>query len=452
MKKILLFVFLLINIFAFKLYSQEKGFVLEITFDIPKTYKTIYLWNVRGVEEDVIDSISLLDKKAIWKLDSIPETGEYRISTKLDYENGWYFIIHQEPYIHLHINWRNIIESKSSEENRLYFFLNRYETRLDSLYARGDYYYQTKRYDKLAEVRLNIKKNIWEYHKATDSLMKLYPSSFAVKVQYSSVPPIFDLYKKEHPDQSYKDEYSFLKRHLFDRIDKNDPRLIRTRVISRAIEFYLNNLLDTTTEKEYIKACDFILSSFSWNDEQFNYVLRLLMNTFEDSPYEGVFLHLFDLYSHHSSCDGGIPDEYERRAIYLTSLKIGTDAPALEGYDQKDNKVTLAQLRGKKILLVFWYSKCEHCHQILPYVVETMKSYPNIVFLTFSLDKNKDDWFEGIQALKLPWPSITDFKGYDGENAIRWAVFGTPLFYVINEEGKIIAKPKDLEELKAALK
>jgi hypothetical protein len=31
-------------------------------------------------------------------------------------------------------------------------------------------------------------------------------------------------------------------------------------------------------------------------------------------------------------------------------------------------------------------------------------------------------------------------------------VFGTPLFYVINEEGKIIAKPKDLEELKAALK
>lgn len=450
-QKILLFPTYVVFLLNLSFCQNSSKFTLEITFDKKPAGKHVYLWKVQGFEEEVIDSIPISGLKAKLSLDSIPPTGEYRLSTSLK-DDGWYFIIHQEPLIQLHVKSNKILTVGTSQENIFYLFLQQYQNKLDSLEERGNYYYQTRRYEQLVQVKENIRKLLFEYTAVLDSMKQLYPQSFAVKVQYASIPPLFELYKKKNPEQTYLSEYHFLQRRLFDRIDKQDSNLVNTRVIARAVEFYLNNLLDSATEDNFKKACDFILSSFSWNNHQFNFVLHLLMNTFEDTPYEGVYLHLFDLYYQHSSCEGGIPDSYERRALSLRELKPGTSAPVLEGFDPDGKRVSLADFYGKKVLVVFWHSQCEHCHHLLPEVLSVIKALPDIVLLSFSLDEEKNLWEKGIKELNLPSPSITDLKGYDGENAVRWAVYGTPLFFVINAEGKIIAKPKSMDELKKSLK
>ncbi|MCX7697802.1 MAG: TlpA family protein disulfide reductase [Bacteroidales bacterium] len=454
MHKIIHFFVLILGIFNFSFCQNSNNsgkFTLEINFDRKPKEKYVYFWKIRGFEEEIIDSIPISGFKAILTRDTIPETGEYRISTSLN-DDGWYIIIHRESTIQLRITTNNKLIIRNSQENSLYSYLQRFQDKLDSLETRGNYYYQTGRYDQLVQVKENIKRLLHNYTRVLDSMKQLYPQSFAVKVQYASIPPLFDDYKKKNPDHGYRNEYHFLQRRLFDRIDKQDSSLVNTRVIARAVEFYLNNLLDSATEENYKKACDFILSTFSWNNTQFNFVLHLLMNTFEDSPFEGVYLHLYDLYYHHSNCEGGIPDAYERRAFSLRNLKPGMQAPVLEGLDPNGNKVSLSDYLGKKVLIIFWNSQCEHCHHQLPEVLSYVETIPDLVVLSFSLDEDKDAWVKGIRELHLPMPSITDLKGYEGENAIRWAVFGTPLFFVVDFEGKIIAKPKNMDELKKSLK
>lgn len=80
-----------------------------------------------------------------------------------------------------------------------------------------------------------------------------------------------------------------------------------------------------------------------------------------------------------------------------------------------------------------------------------LKSKPNIVVLSFSIDTNEQKWIGGILEEQLPEPSISDLKGFDGQNAINWYLWGTPAFFVINPEGIIIAKPLTLKALEEVL-
>ena len=51
--------------------------------------------------------------------------------------------------------------------------------------------------------------------------------------------------------------------------------------------------LIAVSHKQYKKAVDFILSQFSWNEQQYKYVLNLLLNTFYTPQYESVFLYIY---------------------------------------------------------------------------------------------------------------------------------------------------------------
>jgi hypothetical protein len=101
---------------------------------------------------------------------------------------------------------------------------------------------------------------------------------------------------------------------------------VRTRVLFDACSFYLQNLVDDQKPETYSKACDFIVSRFSWNNAQYEYILNLLLNTFENERFEEVYLHLFDFYMNSASCEGAIPNEQERKALAIRNLKKGSPA------------------------------------------------------------------------------------------------------------------------------
>ncbi len=431
----------------------QSGFMLSGQISNFQRPATIYLLSVEGSEWDVADSMKSIKGEVLFSADTIPVTGEYYVFWEEKYFIN--LVINNERRIEFtadNLEENLAVHIQISEENKAFYQLRAIENSIDSLSAIGDEYYEKGMHAQLQKIRNQLQLKIAELEKKIQQTDAERPGLFSVKLYKSSIPPDFNSFALSNPDHGFKTEYDFLKRHYFDNIDKYDSCLVNTRVIYDACSFYLRNFTDEKNTAGYIKTVDFIISSFSWNNKQFDYVLNLLLNTFESAGFDDVYLHLFDTYMHGTSCDGGIPGEAERKALSIKNMKKGTFAPELTGFDKNGNSVSLSDFKGKTVIVMFWESSCEHCRNAIPHVTALIKNKPDIVLLSYSIDTDENKWIGGCLEEGLPEPSISDLKGYDGANAIRWNVWGTPSFFVIDTEGKIAAKPLTLSALEDVIK
>ncbi|QEM03718.1 TlpA family protein disulfide reductase [Mucilaginibacter rubeus] len=70
--------------------------------------------------------------------------------------------------------------------------------------------------------------------------------------------------------------------------------------------------------------------------------------------------------------------------------------------DAKGHKVKLSEFAGKVVFIDFWYTGCGNCinyyRDVLSKVEEKFANDPNVVFISISIDKNKEGWLKSIQS------------------------------------------------------
>ena len=139
-----------------------------------------------------------------------------------------------------------------------------------------------------------------------------------------------------------------------------------------------------------------------------------------------------------------------KHLISLKKLGNGASAPDLTLQTLDGKTLSLKDLRGKIVLIDFWASWCGPCMGEMPNVKNLYAKYHErgLEVLGVSMDNKKEAWVKSIEKEQLPWLQVSSLLGM-GRCPVgkSYEVLAIPKFYIIDREGKIIAKDLRGEDL-----
>ena len=141
--------------------------------------------------------------------------------------------------------------------------------------------------------------------------------------------------------------------------------------------------------------------------------------------------------------------EYQKRIDFAKQKIASNGRPAkdFEMYDRSNKQYSLSSFKGKVVYIDVWASWCGPCIEEIPSLMRLSDKYKerkDIIFISLSLDKNKQTWIK--KGLDIHKPEGIQFwaeNGFNSTFAKNYNISSIPRFLLIDKNGIIISFAAD---------
>jgi peroxiredoxin len=144
---------------------------------------------------------------------------------------------------------------------------------------------------------------------------------------------------------------------------------------------------------------------------------------------------------------------HEKIGYYLP-FRIGNKAPDILSETPEGKDYKLSETLGKNVLVYFWSSYSGKSLQELDNLRPLYEKYKAKGFEIYavSLDSDKDAWMKAIKDHKMNWVNVCDLKAQNSPAVQTYLVSNLPASYLLDREGRIVARDPHGATLEKAIK
>ena len=135
------------------------------------------------------------------------------------------------------------------------------------------------------------------------------------------------------------------------------------------------------------------------------------------------------------------------------SLVAGAKFPDFDEKDLVGKPVSVANYKGKVVLVDFWATWCQPCVGELPNVIAAYEKHHDKGFeiVGVSLDQDEQRLKNFIKQKNVTWQQYFDGKGWGNKLAQKYGIQSIPATFLLDGEGKIIGRDLRGEALEEAV-
>tara|TARA_Y100000814_G_scaffold21416_1_gene14440 strand:- start:161 stop:1354 length:1194 start_codon:yes stop_codon:yes gene_type:complete len=132
---------------------------------------------------------------------------------------------------------------------------------------------------------------------------------------------------------------------------------------------------------------------------------------------------------------------------------IGSVSSPISGRSLDGKYYSLADFRGKYVLVDFWASWCVPCRVENRLYNQLLPKYADHPFAIFAvnLDDNRQIWEMASKRDRVVWPQISDSLGWQSPLAATYNVTALPMSFLMDPDGRIIYRNLRGEALETKL-
>jgi len=440
--------------------TQSKGFHLEVSIPT-QTTKTLYLGQYWKGNTYAIDSVKLSDKGvgSFSYPDKPMPQGQYFLYIKPSFQAD-FLIGDEQNDIKLYIKENSLGENKvsgSKDTQLLWEYIDKaaqYDRQIDEkekkLVER-----KTLTEPEIKNLEDEIKKLKEQKERYTVSLLKDNKNTWAGTFINGLQPVKLPFPNNESKEEVIKNRI-YIKKHFFDNIDLNDPRLWRTNYLNETIDAYTTQWVEQSFDS-IAAAASRLVAKTKDNEFCFKEMLSKFVNKSIASNVmgdENVWAKLFEEYI----VDGNVAwidstQMAELRSMYerIKMNRIGMTAQNMELQTIDGGTINTNELDADYILLYFYDPGCGHCKTETPLIHNDIyKKYKSKGFevVAINISSNKQEWESFVNDLKITdWINAADMD-YKSKYWMNYDVSGVPSVYILDKNKRIIAKKIDEKNIK----
>ena len=146
-----------------------------------------------------------------------------------------------------------------------------------------------------------------------------------------------------------------------------------------------------------------------------------------------------------------VTEKLKEKVKILKNTSVGGTITEINLPDKDEKKIALSSTNKAQYTLIdFWASWCPPCRRESKTLVELYKKYNQKGFEIYgvSLDEDRDDWLKAIAIDERTWSNVSTLQGFETPVTFDYAVTSLPAKFIVDANGKIIAKNLHGEELR----